>query len=192
MGLGIAKVIRKINIRFKLINLSVIEKIFGFEYINNKLPSLEKELIIPVLLKHGAEIGDGSEIETGLIINSWNKNDAYKSLKIGKNVYIGKNVTLDIKGEVVIGDNVTISFGSVIISHIDIRAEKLSSVYKSTYYSTIIGKNTYLGANVIVLGGVKIGENILISAGSVVIKNLESNSVYGGNPTKFLKNFKII
>lgn len=51
-----------------------------------------------------------------------------------------------------------------------------------------LGRNVWLGANVIILPGVEIGDNVTIGAGSVVTKSIESNSIAVGNPCKVIKN----
>jgi galactoside O-acetyltransferase len=50
-----------------------------------------------------------------------------------------------------------------------------------------IGKNCWLGAGVIVLPGVTIGDNSVIGAGSVVTKDIPSNVVAVGNPCKVIR-----
>ena len=50
-----------------------------------------------------------------------------------------------------------------------------------------IGKNCWLGAGVIVLPGVTIGDNTVIGAGSVVTKDIPANVVAVGNPCKVLR-----
>ena len=50
-----------------------------------------------------------------------------------------------------------------------------------------IGKNCWLGAGVIVLPGVIIGDNTVVGAGSVVTKDLPSNVVAVGNPCRVLR-----
>lgn len=52
---------------------------------------------------------------------------------------------------------------------------------KNTYENIIIGQGTWIGANTIVLPGVKIGEGCVIAAGSVVIRGCEPNILYAGN-----------
>ena len=52
----------------------------------------------------------------------------------------------------------------------------------------IIGNNCWLGANVIVLGGVRIGEGSVIGAGSIVTKNIAPMSVAVGIPAKSIKS----
>ena len=50
-----------------------------------------------------------------------------------------------------------------------------------------IGNNVWFGGNVTVLGGVEIGDNTVIGAGSVVTKNIPAKSVAVGNPCKVIK-----
>lgn len=50
-----------------------------------------------------------------------------------------------------------------------------------------IGDNVWIGANSVVLPGVKIGENSVIGAGSVVTKDIPSNVVAVGNPCRVLR-----
>lgn len=51
----------------------------------------------------------------------------------------------------------------------------------------IIGSNVYVGNNVIFLPGVKVGDNVIIGAGSVVTKNVPNNSVIAGVPARVIK-----
>ncbi len=54
-----------------------------------------------------------------------------------------------------------------------------------------IGNDVYIGYNVTVLGGVKIGNGSIIAANSLVNKNVPPYTIYGGVPAKFIKNKKI-
>lgn len=53
--------------------------------------------------------------------------------------------------------------------------------------SVLIGNNVWIGMNSIILKGVNIGENSVIAAGSVVVKDIPANVVAGGNPARILK-----
>ena len=50
-----------------------------------------------------------------------------------------------------------------------------------------IGNNVWIGGNVVINGGVTIGDNVVIGAGSVVVKDIPSNSVAVGNPCKVIR-----
>lgn len=53
--------------------------------------------------------------------------------------------------------------------------------------SIIAGDNVYIGARSMIMPGVRIGNNVIIAAGSIVTKDIPNNSVYGGCPAKFIK-----
>lgn len=52
----------------------------------------------------------------------------------------------------------------------------------------IVGNDVYIGVRSIILPGVKIGNNCVIAAGSIVSKDVEDNSVVGGVPAKYIKS----
>jgi acetyltransferase-like isoleucine patch superfamily enzyme len=54
----------------------------------------------------------------------------------------------------------------------------------------IIGNNVWLGSNVKVLKGVRIGDNTIISSGSIVTKSIPSNVIAGGIPAKIIKDIE--
>lgn len=51
----------------------------------------------------------------------------------------------------------------------------------------IIGNNVDFGANVICIGNIRIGDNAIIAAGSVVVKDVPENAIVAGNPAKVIK-----
>lgn len=51
----------------------------------------------------------------------------------------------------------------------------------------IIGDNVDLGANVMIIGGVRVGNNVIVGAGSVVVNDVPDNCVIAGNPAKIIK-----
>lgn len=50
-----------------------------------------------------------------------------------------------------------------------------------------IEKNVFIGARAFIMPGITIAENAIVGAGSLVTKNVESNSIIGGNPAKHIK-----
>lgn len=52
----------------------------------------------------------------------------------------------------------------------------------------IIGDNTTIFANSVIFGGITIGKNCTIGAGSIILKDVEDNTVIAGNPPKIIKH----
>ncbi len=91
------------------------------------------------------------------------------------------------------GNNVTVASGVTFITH-DIfheMANNMQKDYNYLYYARAIevGNNVFIGGNVTILPNVKIGNNVFIAAGSVVTKDVEDNSLIGGNPAKKISSF---
>ena len=53
-----------------------------------------------------------------------------------------------------------------------------------------IGNNVYIAANSTVIGGIEIGDNVIIGAGYVVTKDVPSNSVVVGNPARVIRSIE--
>lgn len=104
------------------------------------------------------------------------------------NTYLGVNthfngITIAGRGKVEIGDNFHSGKDCQIITDIhNFNGSKLP--YDETYIvkQVKIGDNVWLGNNVIILGGVEIGEGCIVQAGSVVTKSLSPLSIAGGHP----------
>lgn len=120
-------------------------------------------------------------------------NFTYKpQIKIGNNVSFNNNVHIGAISKIQIGDNCL--FGSNILitdhSHGNLNLP-VNGIFKTqNLYSkgdVKIEENVWIGENSCILPGVKIGKNTVIACNSTVTKNLNSNSVYAGNPAKFVK-----
>lgn len=96
-----------------------------------------------------------------------------------------------------IGDYCKITPNVTILTH-DYSRSVLRRVYGEILAEagkTVIGNNVFIGMNSIILMGAKIGDNVIIGAGSVVSGNIPSNCVVAGNPAKVIrtldKHYKI-
>ncbi len=101
-------------------------------------------------------------------------------MKIAKSARISFGAKLDKtypKG-IHIGEESYIASGAIIFSH-DYSKDLKTDIF--------IGKRCFVGANAIIMPGIKIGDQVIVGAGSVVTKNVESNTIVAGNPAKVLK-----
>lgn len=67
---------------------------------------------------------------------------------------------------------------------------KLELRVKGKISSINIGKDVFIGTNCVILKGVSIGDRSVIAAGSVVVKDIPSDVIAGGNPCKVIKSIK--
>ena len=110
------------------------------------------------------------------------------NITTGKDFYINHNCVILDCAKVTFGKNVCIgpNCGFYTPEH-PLKAEERIKDLEWAKPITI-GDNVWLGGNVTVLAGVNIGDNAVIGAGSVVVKDIPSNVVAVGNPCKPIKN----
>ncbi len=155
-----------------------LEKLYDF---NMTRPS-ELEKRENMLKDMFAEIGENCYIEP-----PFHANFGGKYVHFGKNVYANFNFTCVDDTDIFVGDftmfgpNVTLATAGHPI---------LPELRKKAYQYNMpihIGKNCWLGAGVVVLPGISIGDNSVIGAGSVVTKDVPPNVVAIGNPCRVLR-----
>lgn len=112
---------------------------------------------------------------------------------VTNNTYLGNHVSFNGmqifgNGKVKIGDYFHSGMGCQIISSFH-NYEGTSIPYDDTFIdkNVLIGNFVWLGNNVTVLGGVKIGDGAIIQAGSVVVKDIPPYAIAGGHPAKVFK-----
>lgn len=158
--------------------LNCLEKLYDF---NQTRPN-EQEKRTRMLKEMFAEIGEGCYIEPPFHAN-W----AGRNCHFGKMVYANFNLTCVDDTDIYVGDytmigpNVTIA----VAGH-PIQPELRELAYQ--YNMPVrIGRNCWLGAGVIVLPGITIGDNSVIGAGSVVTRDIPANVVAVGNPCRVMR-----
>lgn len=125
--------------------------------------------------------GEGSSIyDSSLVLGD---------VTVGKNCWIGPFTILDGSGgSLIIGDNCNISAGSHIYTHDTVgRVIKGDEISKG---KVAIGRNCYIGPNSVISMGVTLGNYVVVGANSFVNSDVESNTLVGGNPAKFIRKVK--
>lgn len=114
-------------------------------------------------------IGEGSSVWPGAVIRG-----DFNNITIGMYTSVQDNTVIHAtpRNPTKIGDHVTIGHGAII-------------------HAAIVGNNSLIGMNAVILDGSKIGKNSIIGAGGVVVENTEipSNSLAVGVPVKVVRTF---
>lgn len=119
------------------------------------------------LIRDLVEIGDNCIIMMGAVLNI--------GAVIGERTMIDMNVVVG--GRAIVGKDCHIGAGTVLAGVIE----------PPNAEPVIIGDNVLIGANAVVLEGIKVGKGAVIAAGSIVIKDVEENTVVAGVPARVIK-----
>jgi acetyltransferase-like isoleucine patch superfamily enzyme len=108
-------------------------------------------------------------------------------ISVGRNVFVNQNCTfydlggLDIADDVMIGPNVSIITTGHPIEPSQRRAFVIAK-------PIVIERNVWIAAGATVIGGVTVGENSVVAAGSVVANDVPANTLVGGNPARVIRS----
>lgn len=155
-----------------------LERLYDFNHTRPSEGARRQALLKEMFL----EIGEACYIEPPLHAN-WGG----RFVHFGRNVYANFNLTLVDDTHIHVGDftqfgpNVVLATaGHPICPELRERGFQYNAPIR-------IGRNCWLGAGVVVVPGVTIGDNVVVGAGSVVTRDLPDNVVAVGNPCKILR-----
>ena len=155
-----------------------LDKLYDY----NMTRPTESEKRQELLKEMFAEIGEDCYIEPPFHAN-WGG----KHVHFGKCVYANFNFTAVDDTHIYVGDYTMFGPNVILATAGHPILPKLRQEAYQYNMPVHIGKNCWLGAGVIVLPGVTIGDNTVIGAGSVVTKDIPSNVVAIGNPCRILR-----
>ena len=137
---------------------------------------------VALLRVFGAKIGKGLVIKNNVIIKSpWN-------LIVGDHCWLGEACWIDNLDKVVIGNNVCISQGALLLT--GNHDYTISSMpYRNA--AIHIGDGAWIGAKTVVCPGVTVHSNAILTVGSIATKDMEENGIYQGNPAVRIRGRKI-
>lgn len=138
-------------------------------------------------------IGNHCTFESGLQLSAWKVDEQQPKIVIGNHCLIRYNAHITATNSITIGDNLLTGTNVFITDNSHGNTDKTILGIPPTERplcskgSVSIGSNVWLGNNVCVLPGVKIGDNSIIGANSVVTKSIPANAVAAGIPAKVIR-----
>lgn len=112
--------------------------------------------------------------------------DFGRQMEIGTGVIINHDLTCMSAGGITIGDGVQIGPNVTIVT----TNHDFGDHYILRCKGVHIGRNVWIGACAAIMPGVTIGENAVVAGGAVVTKDVEPNTVVGGNPARVIKRLE--
>lgn len=166
---------------------------YFFAWLVRVIPT--KYLRIFLLKLLGASIKKNVNINANLFLHMETVESSFSNLIINDDVYIGPNVFIDLSGKVIIENNVTISMNCCILTHQDpgeLKDRPMSKYYLKKISDVKIEDSAYIGANVVILPGIRIRKMSVVGAGAVVTKDIPDYTVVAGVPAKSIKKLENI
>lgn len=142
--------------------------------------SIEKDATI-----NNVKIGDNTKIASGVRIFGSEENQ----LLVGNNCYFGPNTIVEgYNAKVTIGNHVSFAQNVNLMSGSGPNAsEIMQRIFPVLKGAVIIGEHTWLGANVVIMPNVTLGNYCVVAANSFVNKSFPDYSVIGGTPAKLIR-----
>lgn len=152
---------------------NILDVVYEGDCRNSAIPlldikSLNARIEPGAIIRDMVEIGNHAVIMMGAILNI--------GAQVGEGSMIDMNAVLG--GRAIVGKNCHIGAGAVLAGVV----EPASSV------PVVIEDDVLIGANAVILEGVRVGKGAIVAAGSVVISDVAANKVVGGIPAKVLKD----
>ena len=109
--------------------------------------------------------------------------DFPKQITFGRRVFINHSFTAMAIGGIEIGDNVQMG------PHVTIVTDNHDLAHRNVLRCkpVVIGNNVWIGAEVKIMPGVRVGDNAVLAGGAVVTKDVPENAIVGGNPAKVIR-----
>ncbi len=129
----------------------------------------------------------GKKVDDGFLLIPPFYTAGGNEIRVGRNVFINQNCTfydlggLDIADDVMIGPNVSIITAGHPLEPSPRRAVTIGK-------PIVIERNVWIATGATIIGGVTVGEDSVVAAGSVVTKNVPPNTLVGGNPARVIRS----
>lgn len=130
----------------------------------------------------------GANVASGVVIKPYVNIKYPWKLTLGKNVWLGEKVWIDNLANVTIGDNACVSQGAMLLCG---NHNYKRSTFDLTLGEIILEEGVWIGAQSVVCPGVVCASHSVLSVNSVAVTNLESYTVYQGNPAIAIRKREI-
>ena len=145
------------------------------------------QLRAPWLRLLGARIGAGTILHDVRFFNLYRGGLA--ALSIGSECFVGDECLLDLAAPVVLEDQVTLAERVVVLTHTNVgfADHPLQRHFPPMEASVVFERGCFVGANVTLLPGVRVGRGAFVAAGAVVTEDVPPGTVAAGVPARSVR-----
>jgi len=149
--------------------------------------ALFPQLRAPWLRLLGARIGPRAVLHDVRFFNLYRRGLA--GLEIGEECFVGDECLLDLAEGVTLERQVTLAERVLILTHTNVgyRDHPLQAHFPPTAAPVVVEAGAFLGANVTVLPGVRVGAQSFVAAGSVVTADVPPRTLVAGVPARAVR-----
>lgn len=153
-------------------------------YDYNMLRPSQMEERKKMIRENFGKVGENFKVEQPFYADYWER------ISVGENFYSNYNFKVLAGNKIEIGDNVMFGPDCSLYA----AGHPFDAEFRATgaeyAWPIKIGNNVWIGGGTKIVGGVSIGDNTVIAAGSVIVKSIPANVLAGGNPCKVIREIK--
>jgi acetyltransferase-like isoleucine patch superfamily enzyme len=145
------------------------------------------------------EVGEATRVEGRLVTRT-----GRSRIRIGSNVFVGRRTVIEAFASIEIGDESLVSYECIIADssphslRYEERRRDIARWQEGARWEMPgaevapirIGRGVWVGARVIILAGVSIGDECVVGAGSVVTKDVPAGTLVAGNPARVVRRLE--
>jgi acetyltransferase-like isoleucine patch superfamily enzyme len=142
---------------------------------------------IALLRVYGARIGRRTILHNARFFNLYRR--GLMGLSLGDDCFVGDECLLDLAEGIELGAQVTLAERVMILTHTNVgyRDHPLQRHFPPSAKPVVIEKGCFVGAQAMILPGVRIGERSFVAAGAVVTRDVPPNSLVQGIPARIVR-----
>lgn len=164
--------------KFRLTGVSIGKKCIlshNIEFLNGNYAKIGNDCIIDAYV----------QFKCPTAVNSIRQHNIH----IADNVFIGRGCVLDSNHSITIGKNTFVAPFCFITdtNHIFAEPDQSIRLQGCEYKPVTIGEDVWIGAHVVVVAGVTIGNGCIVAANSTVTRDIAPGTIVGGSPARFIK-----
>jgi acetyltransferase-like isoleucine patch superfamily enzyme len=140
-----------------------------------------------LLRLYGARIGKGVVLHNARFFNLYRR--GLGGLRLGDFVFIGDECLLDLAESVEMEDHVTLAERVMILTHMNVgyRDHPLQKHFPASASPVFLEKGCFIGAQAVILPGVRVGGGSFVAAGSVVTRDIPPHTLAAGTPARVVR-----